>query len=713
VRRKIRRENKGSMGTMSKEDWQAFEDAEYEKAKQAYYAGSTATDFDFGANVEPPVSTPTQQEIPLTESKVLKPSTVKRKGRYDSREERRAIKAEGSGRMSDADTSFDFGANVSSSRVTTTYDPKAGQKKSWETPFVSSEADAMSSLKDIEEGIQKTINFDQVREPGEAMDLNSPPPPPRKPPAPPAGGDPGDPDNDPFKNYETDQPADKIDPNQDMEARERRDLEALLSDEKKRILRERAKYRTQQSYEFRKRRKELRSQYKEATQQIAESERTTASDRIIRRLAAFGIGRNLGGSGQLFAGAMEYAVFRPEEEKSRDTFRSKQQEAARNYQTGINLLEDDAFRTSMNVGDYNQQLDDMILSAQRGMKNAPDNAERKKVLDSFLEKIKDEPKLAAMLGMSGGGSGGGGISSPGGGGAGGKPPGPLAGMFNTPEKVTTAMLATTGIVEAITRIRDAAMQQVQAFGSMVNINPLTQSAIPGVSNFVGGGISATSRVAGAGAGAAVGGALGAGGGPLGMLIGAAVGASVGGLVDPVVEAIKQGNALMENFTRNSMDFGTIGVSAQEEIATLLRKIEADFAVSAETMEFAEAQGELQRALIGLQEAFIKEFGPYLADSVKALTAIIEILSSVMGFASEIGNNLLTFLPGGLGQLWTILKTIVQILADIGDKMPDPNNDPALAQEIASFFSTQGQFQGTFQKNGKPFTRFGTNIFAGP
>lgn len=63
---------------------------------------------------------------------------------------------------------------------------------------------------------------------------------------------------------------------------------------------------------------EQKKLYDDIQTEMSTQERATSSDRIIRRLGAFGIARAIGGSGQLFASLVELAVFQPEEAAYRE-----------------------------------------------------------------------------------------------------------------------------------------------------------------------------------------------------------------------------------------------------------------------------------------------------------------------------------------------------------------------------------------------------------
>jgi hypothetical protein len=541
------------------------------------------------------------------------------------------------------------------------------------------------------------------------------PPPPRKPPAPPASPSPGDDEGDDFPEFAPAQgdelASDEIlkESPKERAARLKREQDAKIKRQKDNLAAQRRREREDQAMAFRQRRKDIQSSAKQAQSQITETSEASGSSRMIRRLASFGIGRAIGGSGSLFAAAAEFGVFQPEEERARQETAQARQDVSARKEKELADLERDIFQTKRAADIEKQRVDQAVEDARLGLKGAKSDQERESIMKQ-LEKDMEPIPTATMIGgppaagRGRGGSGGGqppsGSSSAGGGGP----------RRLTDSQLDAASFGTLIYADTIKAVTEAATKEIQSFGALANINPLTQSGINQAGTFAGQKVGNASRIGGAGLGGLAGFAVG---GPAGALFGAGIGAATGSLVDPIVEAIKQGNSLLENFTKNSLDFDTIATSANEDIATLLRKIEADEAVSDQTVEFRKSQGDLTRSIIGLQEALIKEFGPSLSQILKAMATVITLLGKVADYGTELVDAFLRTLPFG-DVLVPILQEVLELLASMNDAIKDGiGDDPSIAQDVIDFFSTQNQFQG-FQ-NGKPVTRFGGNVnaFANP
>lgn len=549
--------------------------------------------------------------------------------------------------------------------------------------------------------------------------------PPRKPPT--ASGTP-DPGDEEFRDdsVETNIPLEKLQAEQ--RKREMKEQDYAFQDLKRQQRREIQGTNADISRSIRTKRKAISTKASTALDALSDRERTTTSDRIVRRLAAFSIGRNLGSSGQLFAAGMEYGVFRPEEERTSKNLMESKKAIASERMSSLQSLEDELYRRVEAAEKVKQFSEDAIINAQRGLKGSSSVEDRAKILEELTNKltpvtaqvVKPYGTLGSFYasqsspaGRGNGGSGGG-ASPPGPpnfpfnlfpGGGGNRPPGPLTNAFNNPGNLTTALLGTAAVTDVARQINEAAKQQIAAISSVVNIDPLTQSGLAQAGTVAGNAVGSATRLGGAGAGAIIGSAAG----PAGAYIGGALGFTAGTFVDPIVEAVKAGNSLLERFTANSMDFDTISVNASQEIATLLRKMEADTSVSEQTVEFSKARGDLTRSIIGLQEAIIAEFGDEIVKGVRALSQIVEFLSITMPLLADAIVQVLETIPG-VNVLFKGMRVIIDILSAIRDgQNADIFNDVDLQKQIEEFFGTQNQFQVN-TRNGVA-NRFGNGGFA--
>lgn len=163
-------------------------------------------------------------------------------------------------------------------------------------------------------------------------DSNFPPTPPKPPQT--AFSDPGDDDDDADDlDEETLQALLGENPDKELEKlnRERAAEERRLKRYEIMRLSKEAKFDTDVDYrgntgETTDRRANTREQFAAMKGESDNRSQVTATDRIVRRLGAFGIARSIGGSGQLLTAAMEIGVFNPEEQQS-----IKEEEARQEY----------------------------------------------------------------------------------------------------------------------------------------------------------------------------------------------------------------------------------------------------------------------------------------------------------------------------------------------------------------------------------------------
>lgn len=110
-------------------------------------------------------------------------------------------------------------------------------------------------------------------------------------------------------------------------ADEKRRRKFEIRKERDRINYEESLRKRAEARELNKEKAAIASSYQQNVEDVTEDTGATATDRIIRRLGAFGIARGIGGSGQIFASLTELLVFQPEEAAQRKEEEQRELEA--------------------------------------------------------------------------------------------------------------------------------------------------------------------------------------------------------------------------------------------------------------------------------------------------------------------------------------------------------------------------------------------------
>ena len=470
-----------------------------------------------------------------------------------------------------------------------------------------------------------------------------------------------------------------------VQRRKREERLAILQQQRKAQLQMRIEQR-ERSLQNKLRRKQIQTEAREIETPETES---TASDRIIRRLSAFSIGRSMGASGQLFAALSELMVFQPEEQAADALTKQSKEEAQQQKATQLEQLEKEILQQSVSDMEQSAKLQDIVDTARTQLAD-PSPEVSGDALSAFEQSLNDlvsktvdpdsespAPPQSTPESLSSRDSGGttqpptGPPSPPG-------PPGPPGpptdpsqpesqGLIGTLQKqlgglgqglntTTKVFLATAATVETLNIASKATTQTIKALGSVMQDPDNVGSAIKGAGSAasstaqLGGGLAGgvIGRLAGpaigTAIGTAVGPAVGTAVGPaiaasataigtamapgVGTLIGFALGSTLGRTIaEPIVEGISTVFGAMDSFANDSIGFETLQTSALGEIRILLEKMERQQKLDPLTAQFIEVRTELRSALGDLQGSLLELFGPSITKSVEFLEDITIILTA--------------------------------------------------------------------------------------
>lgn len=483
------------------------------------------------------------------------------------------------------------------------------------------------------------------------------------------------------------------------------------------------------SEEFKQRKEKIRSDVKEAKAGIAKSKEDETSDRIVRRLSAFQIGRSMGGSGSLFAALSEKFLFRPAEKQQADEIQSQQDFIDSKSGEDLAKLNEDILSEKFRSADEKAKKDRLFRDTKFELDNAKTPEQKREILDSLTKQLNASSSPSRTGGSAGGvgggiggtggtggtggprggvgggvGAGVGGTGGPGGPrGPGGRTPGPTGpgGMGPTGTTlgtITKTFLNTATSLAAFVGAVDFAKEAVTQYGNVLNSDQTSpSSAAP-----VGAATALAQKSISIGAPIA-GGAIGAlAGGPLGAVIGSAIGAGFSKAIEPVISAINVGNSLLERTTEQSLGPATIMERTQQQIASLFKKIENDFKLDAITAEFAQARGELGRAIQDLQADFIQRFGPLLTQLVEFLTIIVNAIPqsmeitkrsmAAMDLVKDVMTGRIITDANSIKERLDLILNGVDRTADNTEKENEDTGLPELQASLDSFFGTQDQFR---------------------
>lgn len=170
-----------------------------------------------------------------------------------------------------------------------------------------------------------------------------------------------------------------------------------FSDLRKEENRKAAQNKSEKDREFKQRRRLIRDEAKIAKSQISKGKEEDTTDRIVRRLAAFDLGRSLGGSGSLFAAASEKFVFRPSEDKDAKDRDSLAAKLAEEEGQKLSQLEDDIFaertKAAKSKFDINKLIDDAKFQADK----ETDPEKKRKIFNELKSKLSGNVLEATLV----------------------------------------------------------------------------------------------------------------------------------------------------------------------------------------------------------------------------------------------------------------------------------------------------------------------------
>lgn len=456
--------------------------------------------------------------------------------------------------------------------------------------------------------------------------------------------------------------------------------------------------------EFKARRDKIRSDAKEAQASIAKSKEDETSDRIVRRLSSFQIGRAMGGSGSLFAALSEKFLFNPAEKKQAQELEAQKEFVESRSAEDLSALNEDILSEKFRSAEEKSKRDKLFRDSKFELDQAKTPEEKRKILERLASQFSGpsgSPQYfgpggpPSGTGRSGGMGGAGGGRGPGG--AGPTGPGGSIPKGTSLQTISKTFLNAAAGLTAFVGAVDFAKEAVTQYGNLLT----SDQTSPSSSAAVGAATALTQKSVSIGAPIA-GGAIGAlAGGPLGAVVGSVVGAGLAKAVEPVISAINVGNTLLERTTEASLGPATIMERTQQQVASLFKKIENDFKLDAITAEFAQARGELGRAIQDLQADFIQRFGPLLTQIVEFLTIIINAIPESIEATKKsmaaitLINDLMS---GKLAFKFDEVKEKLDFIINGVDRTAD-NTEKEREEElvdlqsaITSFFETQDQFR---------------------
>ena len=167
-------------------------------------------------------------------------------------------------------------------------------------------------------------------------------------------------------------------------------LKKDFSDLRKEENRKASERKAEKSQEFKRRRQLIRDEAKIAKSQISKSKEEDTTDRIVRRLAAFDLGRSMGGSGSLFAAASEKFVFRPSEEQSVKNQELIKEKLLSEEAEKIQKLEDDIFSEKKEASRSKFERSKLIDDAKFRADKETDPDKKRAIFEKLKAQLSDE-----------------------------------------------------------------------------------------------------------------------------------------------------------------------------------------------------------------------------------------------------------------------------------------------------------------------------------
>jgi hypothetical protein len=505
----------------------------------------------------------------------------------------------------------------------------------------------------------------------------------------------------------------------------------------------------------RREREAITERTREAKSGIKEQFDRGESDRLIRRLATFGIGRAVGIDGGIITALAEILLFQPEISKAEKEIDSLTKQVDRSAKEEFQELERSKLATSerrlVQSLDIQELIENTKMQAAIDKEPVDVDALEAQIQEILARGVVDPgsgipepltgqkpgpatevfpqtseyttpaesgstaqpsgtpvsgpppssggsggsiPPVSSFGGFGGGfgGSGGGQAGGTGGTGGSGGPGGIIPAMTST----TTGLLQLTVALTALTGASKVVTEGFSTIGRMME-NPQD----PQIALQAGG---ATTKAGTTGI-AGLTGLIARGGNPSGALAGVVVGKAIGAvIVDPIVEAINVGMGAISSVAKESIASQTVQAKAEENVNLLIKRMEQAQTLDPITADFVEARSELANAILELKTAFIAAFGENISAVVDLLTNMIELLTKLVSVfsMSEVNGSVMMSNPitGGI----YLLSKVVESLSDISSNTNETarnttKNASNIVQSINDFFmgqlSPEESLQGSF------------------
>ncbi len=469
------------------------------------------------------------------------------------------------------------------------------------------------------------------------------------------------------------------------------------------------------------------------------------ADRLVRRLATFGIGRAVGIDGGLITALAEIMIFQPEinkaeaevaallknadrvaAERMQELERSKTATTERRQIQSIDVAEtiDDARQRvamgeDVDMGEVEDRIGSILnrgvvdpgtgiptprtgQQAGPGASVFPTTSQFTAPAQSGAAGTPPPPFVGGAGGMNPprppGGSPGanfGGFGGPPG--RGGSPPPGMAGGGAGPgglAMTTSSLLMLTVALTAAAKASQIAADGFKSIGELVQDEKNIGKAV----SMAGSSASAVTTGIATGAGFLS-------GGPAGALAGLVFGKAIGTvLIGPVTEAISTGFDVLSSAADKSTAPQTINARATENIQLLLTQMEESFKLDDITSEFVSTRTEFAMAVMELKTSLIQFFGPEMMETVKALTTLIKIGESILNVfnTNEDGK------PGYIrfSDFTPVYGGLMRLLAIIADNTEKPQTNTNILGPINDFFQggrdSRASVQGSFATNIHPW-----------
>lgn len=435
----------------------------------------------------------------------------------------------------------------------------------------------------------------------------------------------------------------------------------------------------------RREREAITERTREAKSQIKEQFDRGESDRLIRRLATFGIGRAVGIDGGIITALAEILLFQPEISKAEKEIDSLTKQVDRSAKEEFQELERSKLATSerrlVQSLDIQELIENTKMQAAINEEPVDIDALESQIQEILTRGVVDPgtgipqpltgqkpgpatevfpqtneyttpaesgsvpppsgtpvsgpppssggsggsiPPVGSFGGSGGsfGGFGGGQSGGTGGPGGSGGPGGLIPAMTST----TTGLLQLTVALTALTGASKVVTEGFATVGRIMENPQDPQNALQAGGATIKAGTTAIAGLTGL---------IASSGNPLGALSGVVVGKAIGAvIIDPIVEAINVGTGAISSVAKESLAPQTVQAKAEENVNLLIRKIEDSFKLDDITSQFVEVRTGLTNSILDLKNAFIQAIGPSVISIAETLTKILEVINIIREFSSK-------------------------------------------------------------------------------